>query len=853
MELNKVKELNAILNYIPETVGEKHLDVRQQIADCLFLMKDGGIGIMYKLDGVYDEPLNIDQLQYYLELIKNSIEETVASFDVVAQLHFKQREIKKRLGEPFQFSETSIGKILKAEDDSFYKSGMIHREFFLTLRFRFKEKKTLLENILGKFISTSTLDVIEEEENKISAKIEQISRFLNALEGQMATGFKFQRVGNEKYLSVVQNILNAGIANSVYPETEQIHTRVQSSKIFLNEKADGLIINDREVAIFYFGIFPKESSTGRIRHFIDEIPFKNLDFVWTISGGSQEYNHALVESFFRPKVAAYEPIQKDLETYKKNLGPRNPEVTLSLRLIVHDYNESQIGKIYASANTNLWGRMKKENQIPFYMFMTSLPLNCVAESNKIIGRYKTLLLSHAVKYLPLFNGPLNSDGVITRISRYGTPTKFNPYKGEGNRIGATIGVSRAGKSSLTNDDIMEFSELYKNSIIRNIDIKTSYEKVCDLLGGRVIKFSEDELRNQNYSPFSISSEFDDDDVNTIFLLIKSVLLMKNPALDFNGLHDEILSDAIKHAYNNNKLSRLHDPVNTPPHPIWTDVLSALPISSQNYEDAGVTGAKDAANDISSWSVNLYESGQYGFLFNRHEENKDQEDDGNIPKIIVYDLDGIQDDTLRYIAAFLAFIRTSRDFKKLPLKTPKLLNIDEFGVFCIGNDKAQEVSEQQIQIMFKTCAKLNVCMNTITNNIEDYTKTKAGKTVWGQATIKRFLPLGDMYTAAKEAWGNDFTEGEWQIIRSLAKEPQFNRSAVYISCKNDASQYRGSFYNVLTPLRDAITTSSATQIEYYRKRKKENQEKYSKFDFHPEEILQEMATKIPYGKEIQSSS
>jgi hypothetical protein len=773
----------------------------------------------------------------------------MASFDVVAQLHFKQREINKRPGIPFNFSDTSIGKLLKDEDETFFKSGMIQREFFLSFRFRFTEKQSLINNFFNIFSARNINDdVVDKELEQTQNRIEKITRYLNALEGQLSTGYRFQRVGNEKYISIIQNILNGAESQPIYPETEEINARIQSPPILLNEKKDGLIINGREIALFYFSIFPKESSTGRLRHFLDEIPFKDIDFVWTISSGSQEYNHAFIESFFRPKVPAYREIQDDLTSFKSKLGPRNPEVTMSLRLIVHNYDESQIGKIFASANTHLWGRMKKENQIPFFMFISSLPLNCISESNKIIGRYKTILLSHAIKYIPIFNGPPNKDGVITRISRYGTPTKFNPYKGEGNRIGATIGMSRAGKSSLTNDDIMEFSEMYKDSIIRNIDIKTSYEKVCDLLGGRVIRFSEDELREQNYSPFSISPEFDDDDVNTIFLLIKSVILMKNPGLEFNSLHDELLSDSIKHAYNNNKLSRSHDPINTPPHPIWSDVLSSLPISSQNYEDAGVTGAKNAADDISSWSVNLYESGQYGFLFNRHEKNSDTDSpERKVEKIIVYDLDGIQDETLRYIAAFLAFIRTSRDFKKLPLKTPKLLNIDEFGIFCIGNDKAQQVSEQQIQIMFKTCAKLNVCMNTITNNIEDYTKTKAGKTVWGQATIKRFLPLGDMFSAAKDAWSNDFSEGEWQIIRSLEKEPQHNRSAVYIVCKNDASPYRGSFYNILTPLRDAIVTSSATQIEYYRERKKEYQEKYSEFDFHPEEILKEMATNMPYGR------
>lgn len=842
MQFLKVKDLEKILNNIPETVSEKHIDIRHQFDDFIFMMKDGGFGVVYKIDGIYDEPLNTNTVHSFLEKIKNSIEEMMSSLKVVAQIYFKQREINKKPGSEFNYSDTSIGKILKSEEIKFFQSGMIQKEFYLCFRFSFDKKQSLLEKIL-------TTSSINDESEKIKNHIEIINRYLNAMEGQLSSGFRFQRVGNEKYISLIQNILNGASSKPVYPEVKNIHERIESVPIKLTEKKDGLILNEKEVAIFTFSLFPKESSVGRIRHFIDDIPFKNIDLVWTISEGTADYKHAFVESFFKPSVEAFRQTHEDLSNYKKNLGPRNPEVVMSLRLIVYGYNEDHIGKIVASGNTHLFGRLKKETQIPFFMFISSLPLNAIKESNKIIGRYKSLLLSHAIKYAPIFNGPSNTEGLITRISRYGTPTKFNPYIGEGNRIGATIGVSRSGKSSLTNDDIMEFSELYPDSIIRTIDIKTSYEKVCDLLGGKVVRFSEDELRSQNYSPFSISLEFDEDDVNTIFLLIKSVILMKNPLADFNSLHDEILSDSIKHAYNNNKLSREQDPINTPPHPIWPDVLSALPVSAQNYEDNGVIGAKEVASQISSWSVNLYESGQYGFLFNRYEKlnNISNESNNTTSKIIVYDLDGIQDETLRYIAAFLAFIRTGRDFKKVSLKIPKLLNIDEFGIFCIGNDKAQEVSEQQIQVMFKTCAKLNVCMNTITNNIEDYTKTRAGKTVWGQSTTKRFLPIGDMFSSAKEAWKDDFTEAEWQIIRSLEKEPQHHRSSVYVVCKNDLSPYRGSFYNVLTPIKDAIVSSSASQIEFYKKRKKENQEKYSEFDFRPEEILNEMSEKMPYGK------
>jgi type IV secretory pathway VirB4 component len=217
-------------------------------------------------------------------------------------------------------------------------------------------------------------------------------------------------------------------------------------------------------------------------------------------------------------------------------------------------------------------------------------------------------------------------------------------------------------------------------------------------------------------------------------------------------------------------------------------------------------------------------------------------------MIVYDLDEINDDVLKYIAAYLAFIRTAKDFKKISLKITKLFNIDEFGIFCLKSEGSKDVAVQQIQIIIKTCAKLNVCANAVTNNIEDFTKTDAGRVWWDQSKVKVFLPMGgDMVAKAKKSWGDIYSPGEWQIIESLEKEPQYNRSGVFVVSKNEESSYLGSFYNILTPIRDALNTSSPNQLDFYKKRKNEI---LKQGKFGPKEVyllLNEMANEMPFGR------
>jgi type IV secretory pathway VirB4 component len=321
--------------------------------------------------------------------------------------------------------------------------------------------------------------------------------------------------------------------------------------------------------------------------------------------------------------------------------------------------------------------MVLEKQIPIHMLASSLPLNCLATSNKIKGRYRRIRLENALAFMPIYSGPASTHGHRWHSSRGLHPCRFDLFAGEGNKMTTVLGASRSGKSVLTNQLILEFLERFPEGIVRIIDKRTSYLKLADLLGGKIINFSEDALRKDPYSPFALS-EWNEDDIENVFLLILTAIVQKNPGIRMTSIHTEILREAIKISYNNQAKNlqmvsaQTQNQTQIDPHPIWEDLLSNLPIASSNLSQGGAHGLDAAKDDLVLWSLSLTKSGQYGFIFSKHEHQPPTND----LKLLVYDLDGNSDPVLRQLSAMMAFIKISRDLAKLPRSAKKLIIFEE---------------------------------------------------------------------------------------------------------------------------------------------------------------------------------
>lgn len=835
---------------LPESFCERHIDIADYTTDNIALMKNFDLGAIYSIRGIYDEVLDMMDLEEKLQGLFKAIRSMATGIpshlnkkNIVIQVIMKQREIKKPLekvlgNKPFNFRDDVVGEILKEEELQIFSRGLIKRDLYISIRYsptRILSKNSILNRIFGPIINPQ----ITQLSNDISEFDIDYKQFLLELTNfERQFDYPVTRLDKLEFMAITQNMLHFGEDKPIFPD----ETRNISSSLYAPNYCSGLNQvkeTDSEKSIFTYHLnqLPSQYGFGKIRHFIESIPCRNIDLVWCFSHGSKEYGKDLKarEVFYERKIKSTSEFDEFL-FMKNNVSSTRPHGIQSLRLIVYNPPENLPGVIESYAQDFIGGRMIRESQIPTHMFATSLPLNCTSEGNRLKGRSSRIRLENALGFLPIYVGPECKSGIRHYISRQLTPTTFDLFAGEGNKITVILGASRSGKSVFDNNLIMDFSQKFPHGVVRVIDIKTSYQKLCDLVGGKIIRFSEEELRRKTYSPFALGEDYDNDDIEAIYLLITTAILQKNPGIEFSAIHSELLREALKIAYNSNLITKSKFGIeNAAPHPIWEDVLSSLPIAEKTLKETGISNISEASRDISGWSINLYETGQFGFIFNRLERNDEKTSEC---KLLVYDLDGNTDPVLRQLSAMMAFIKITRDLAKLPTSTPKLIVFEEFGILLNGEGAAEKINEENIKLIVKTTAKLNAQPVAITNNVDDFAVKSAGKVFWENSTQRVFLPVGSMYENAYAAWKNQFSEGEWQIIKTLRMENEYKRSSALILSENVVSPYKGSIYLPLSPLMDALTTTSGSQTQLYKDLLASGKS--------PKEAQSYMAENHPYG-------
>lgn len=841
-----VKDYNKAARSLPDSFTERHIELRDFSPDNIVFLNNGDLGVIYEINGLYDEILDheclLEKLHSFMKGFR-SVGTGVPSHlnlkNTTIQFILRQRELKSP---PYQrpFSDTIVGNILKEEETELFKLGLIQKRFFITIRLESGSVSSGKSGVFDKILNPLRKSFLQEQSERLDPFLKIYETFKNELvnfERSFESSHGLRRLGKLESMGLIQNMLFAAEDRPIYAEGT-LESSLYAPAYVQQENTLRDATGNHSVCTYHLEQIPKAYSYGRFRHFIDSIPYKNLDLVWVFSHGSKEITNDLMakEIFYGRKKSSNIEFQ-EFVSFRNNIDSQRPYGTQSVRLLIYNPAQDKDGLLESLAQDYIGARLVREEQILTHMFVTSLPLNCRADANRLKGRTRKIRLENALAFLPLYTGPKENHGIRYYASRCGTPTRMDIFAGEGNKITAALGMSRGGKSVLTNNLILEFLEKYPQGIVRVIDVKTSYRKLCDLLGGKIVQFSEEKLKENCYSPFALGDSYDMDDIEAIFLLVSTAIIQKNPGIKFSAVHTELLREALKIAYNSNFTTKQKfGKAESAPHPVWDDILASLPQAVATLASSGVHGVDQANKDIALWSVNLYQTGQFGFIFNRHEKLDDQSHES---KILVYDLDGNNDEVLRQISAMMAFIKISRDLAKLPTSVPKLIIFEEFGILLNGDDEAQKINEQNIRLIVKTTAKLNAQSIAITNNVDDFSVKPAGVAFWELSTIKIFLPLGSLYENAKKAWGNQFNEAFWQILKSLKKEVEHKRSSILVYSENDTAPYIGSFYLILSSFIDALTSSSGSQMNLYLELRKKGMSAW--------DALQYMKTHHPFGK------
>ncbi len=857
--------------FLTNSFAEAHLDIRDHLGQGIYLLKNGDLGTVWEISGIYDEIMESDDLQEALAPIQKALRNVLAGIpshenrgNTAVQVICSTRKATKPPakvvdGMPYSFSDSLAGQFLAAEEKYLFKSlNFIDRRFFLTLRYTpIVDDRGLWQKAVDYVKDRYFLDLFRNNqvfESEVAGPEAQLKRFgeeLDRLEGILKEQGDICRLLPRELMEYVQDVLNGNTQRPIYESSEDIHLAINTPNLKVDSNHNIIGLNREKTEVYYLDQLPKDYSYGIFKHFMDQIPHTNYDIVLNLTYGANQVRPELKsrEGYFSSR-SSREAEAFDFRSFRQQVSTFNPYATQSLRLLVHNPPAGFASRLQSAASDYIGCHMPKEVQIPVHMLVTSLPLGATRRGNGLKGRSRTIRLDAALGFLPIYTGPQRASGVVQRPSRGMTPTSFDLMAGDGNKMTVAIGTSRSGKSVFTNQFALEFLERFPNGVIFGSDVRTSYLKLADLCGGRVVQFSEKELRNDPYSPFALEA-WDEADMENLKYLISMVIAAKNPEAGLSDIHSNIIKQAIHLAYNSHRkliIARENGEIQSEisAHPTWEKIVSQFPEAKKELEKSGTGNLNYAVEDIQKWTISLTKSGEYGFIFS---EKQNRRDSDYTERVLIYDMDGIEDPILKQIASMMANMKIMRAISILPRNIRKLIVFDELGQQVRGTEKqnasvshkAQEIMGEMMINIVATAAKMNAQVIALTNQVTDYTENPAGRALWSISEQQVFLPLGKLFKRAKTEWGSDYNEAEWEIIRSLRKEKSYRRSALYVSSNNDTAPFKGSVYLPLSPWMDALTTTSGPQTELYKKLRNQGMSAFDAIEF--------MAEKHPYGQNL----
>ena len=186
--------------------------------------------------------------------------------------------------------------------------------------------------------------------------------------------------------------------------------------------------------------------------------------------------------------------------------------------------------------------------LPHYLSAMPMTFSEYTEDFKRLQLLKTTMTSECGNFVPLqgeWMGTSPNPGMLL-MGRRGQVVNFNPFDNKsGNYNIAIAGRSGSGKSVFMQDLLL--SGLSNGAKVFVIEVGRSFEKLCDLLGGQVIEFSNHSSVCLN--PFSLIPLNDEEERSTYFSFIKSIIAcMVSPHDKISPYEYSLIEEAISSAW-----------------------------------------------------------------------------------------------------------------------------------------------------------------------------------------------------------------------------------------------------------------------------------------------------------------
>lgn len=346
------------------------------------------------------------------------------------------------------------------------------------------------------------------------------------------------------------------------------------------------------------------------------------------------------------------------------------------------------------------------------IFLSSLPLFNEANTEKSMGRYRSLALSEALVLTPLYadwQGTKNPALMFT--SRSGQVQSFDLFDSDTNYNACIAAESGSGKSFLTNYIITAYRSL--GAKIWCIDVGDSYKNICETYGGDYLDFHPSKQPCLNFFEL-IEDYFGEDPYNEDGggeedLIIGLLSVMAAPKSGLNDYEEARLKQHVA------DLIRVHKKETT---------IDMLATSLLN----------DEVDDIKRLGHQLYpftSKGQYGKYF----VGKNNIDFRN--PFTVLELSRIESsEHLKQVVLLQLIYQIQQDMFLGDRSQMKLVVIDEAWALLTGNIGAF------IEKGYRRFRKYNGAAITITQSINDIYKDGVGKAIADNSAFMMLLGQGE---------------------------------------------------------------------------------------------------------------
>lgn len=393
--------------------------------------------------------------------------------------------------------------------------------------------------------------------------------------------------------------------------------------------------------------------------------------------------------------------------------------------------------------------MQEEKGLLDVMFLASLPFGLynVGDNIEMIGRDMICDASSAVKCLPVqgdFRG--TSSPVLMFLGRKGQIVGVDLFDKNANNQNLVIAAeSGSGKSFLMNYLVTNY--LASGAAIRMIDVGGSYEKLCNVVGGRYVSFKQDSGICLN--PFTHIEDIDFE--LPVLSTIVSEMIFSSTDTEPSETEMTLIKSACRDAWDKKgKGAEIED------------VFQYLASIKGNLDDKTIVLARQLAFNMQDFTKN----GVYGRWFSGPATLDIAHD-----KLVVLELEELKPLKELFNVVILQLMNyMTQDLYLSDRSIKKIIVFDESWQFLSGDETAQgNMLKSVINEAYRRARKYNGSVVTITQSIKDFQGFgRVGDAILGNSAFKFLLASRDYGWAVenKILTYNQFVTKILESVRSM---------------------------------------------------------------------------------------